>query len=67
MMEKEKMKRLVVFSILMENGDGIMVKAPRYIEDKYFLVMSMLHPEALLDSSNKRKYAKWLEEWEELM
>jgi hypothetical protein len=30
-----KLTRLVVFAILMENGEGISGKAPRYITEKW--------------------------------
>ena len=54
---------LVVFSILMENNDGILGKAPSYVAEKYELCMKMSNPWNLLDSINKDKFSKYLELW----
>ena len=64
-MNDERLKRLVVFSILMETGKGILTKSPSYIAEKWHAVcMTPLEdlPE-LLDLQNKEKYRKWLETW----
>jgi hypothetical protein len=58
--------RLVVFSILMENGEGIMAKSPSYIMEKWQSVNicdsvdSLL---GLLDQRNHHKYVNWLVTW----
>jgi hypothetical protein len=61
-----KLTRLVVFAILMENGEGISGKAPRYITEKWDAVNlcdsidSLL---GLLDQWNHHKYVNWLATW----
>jgi hypothetical protein len=59
-------RNLVVFSIIMENNDGILGKAPSYIAEKFVSTVGLdqSDPERLLDHKNKVKYAKWLETWE---
>jgi len=61
---KELVRRLVVFSILMENNKGILGKAPKYILEKYYSILKVKHHEALLDQWNKRKYEEWLNIWD---
>ena len=61
-----KLARLVVFAILMENGEGIVAKAPDYIAEKWRSVElcgsvdSLL---GLLDQWNHYKYINWLATW----
>ena len=58
--------RLAAFAILMENGQGLVDKAPDYIIEKYQSVMLVDEEwqlEALLDSMNQAKYLKWKETW----
>lgn len=62
-MDKELTKKLVVFSILMENDEGICTKAPSYIMEKYEKCMETGEPEALLDMSNLAKYDEWVKDW----
>jgi len=61
----DKMKRLVAFAILMENGEGVLTKVPGYVLEKYELAMTL--PEELLpqmlDQVNKAKYQKYLRKW----
>lgn len=60
------LKRLVAFSVLMENGQGITAKSPDYILEKYRFVMTCEEEwqlEAVLDSMNQAKYRKWKETW----
>jgi len=56
-------KRLVVFAILMENGEGIIDKSWDYIAEKYELALSVSYPEQLLDPSNRSKLEKRLKTW----
>lgn len=56
-------KRLVVFAILMENGEGIVDKSVDYICEKYELALSTPYPEQLLDLGNKRKLERWKRIW----
>lgn len=67
-MEKERnelVKRLVAFSILMENRGGVVTKSPDYVVEKYVTAMALsvdlLHQ--MHDQVNKRKYFKYLEMW----
>lgn len=62
-MDKEKVKQLVVFSILMANDEGIQSKAPTYIMEKYNACMNDNEPEAWLDYENLAKYEKWMTFW----
>jgi len=59
----ELVKKLVVFSILMESNNGILKKAPSYIIEKYYSAMKLPVPETLLDTWNKAKFDKWIETW----
>jgi len=59
-----KLKQAVVFAILMENNEGIKVKAPSYILEKLEMCEKMEHPERLLDSGNFAKFNRWLEKWD---
>jgi len=66
MVAKElSVKQLVAFSILMQNGKGILVKSPDYITEKFNLA-SMTPDEylpQLLDQMNKSLYQRYLKEW----
>lgn len=58
--------KLVVFSILMENGEGIAGKAPLYILEKWRgveLCGQVDHLLGLLDQWNHHKYVNWLATW----
>ena len=64
-MNEEKLKRLVVFCILMETGKGILTKSPSYIAEKWAAASTVpleVLPQ-LLDHENREKYRKWLETW----
>ena len=63
MKEEINIDGLVVFSILMENNDGILGKAPSYVAEKYELCMKMDKPWNLLDSTNKDKFDKYVDMW----
>lgn len=57
----------VAFSILMENGEGIMGKAPDYIWEKYrtcTVLQSDDELKGLLDWENQAKFDRWLDRWE---
>ena len=61
-----QLTRLVVFSILMENGEGIASKAPPYIMEKWRAVMLCNSADSmigLLDQWNHHKYVNWLATW----
>jgi hypothetical protein len=59
----EAVKRLVVFAILMETGDGIADKSPDYILEKFDAATHVPFPDELLDSNNKIKLQRWLKTW----
>lgn len=62
----ELLNRLVVFAIFMENGEGIIGKAPDYIMEKWRLANADLSDECILgglDSMNQAKYNVWKERW----
>lgn len=62
----KELDKLVVFSIFMENGQGIAVKAPGYIMEKWRLVNADVSDEFILDKlddMNQAKYRKWQQTW----
>jgi len=62
-LKKDLVKRLVVFSIMMETHDGIMGKDPIYILEKFDAATSFSYPESLLDSENRKKLEKWMKKF----
>lgn len=61
-----ELEQLVVFAILMQTGDGIMTKTPRYILEKAELcaLSKTRDPlRGLLDMQNCALYDAWIEEW----
>lgn len=64
-MDETLVRRLVVFSILMDTQEGILGKAPSYIMEKYSACMEidMDFLPQLLDYSNLRKFKRWSKEW----
>ena len=66
MLSEMTLKQVVGFCILMENGQGIVSKAPRYIDEKMTIMQRSKTDEQIkapLDSDNQRKYDKWIETW----
>ena len=61
---RKNIEGLVVFAILMENGEGIVNKSPRYILEKYQACMVLPDPKQLLDPGNLRKFEAWKKKWE---
>lgn len=66
MLSELALKRIVGFCILMENNQGIVGKAPDYIDEK----MTSMHNcqseysiRGLLDLANQAKYDQWVERW----
>jgi len=62
---RDIIKRLVAFAVLMEGGEGILVKHPDYVLEKWHLVQDSpvdLLPQ-LMDQGNRAKYKRYLEEW----
>lgn len=58
------LRQAVVFSILMENGNGILDKSSGYIKEKLSLSGAMEFPERLLDKSNFAKFKEWQKKWD---
>jgi len=63
MEDEDLIKRLVVFAVLMETGEGIVSKSPEYILEKYYSALSVRFPENLLDLQNKTKFERWMDKW----
>ena len=59
----EEIRKMVVFAILMENNNGIVGKAPSYIDEKLGMCQKLEKPWRLLDSSNLLKYREWQKQW----
>ncbi|MBA7491274.1 hypothetical protein ES702_01819 [subsurface metagenome] len=57
------LKRLIVFCILMENGEGIMGKSPEYVESKFHSIRTRPYPDHMLDQDNAMKYERYLKNW----
>lgn len=67
-MKRDQLKKLVVFCILMESNEGILGKAPSYIEEKYERYISGFGPRDSwrwgLDQKNLQKFKEYLKRWE---
>lgn len=61
----EKLKRLVAFAVLMEKHEGILMKAPYYVLEKFELAMGQPVDllTQLMDNENKAKYEEYLKRW----
>ena len=58
-----ELERLIIFSILMEQHEGILGKAPDYIREKWLAVTRLSKPVMLLDPLNKVKFNGWINRW----
>jgi len=65
MNKKELVKRLAIFATLMQGQKGIVTKSPKYICQKFEIIMEVEYPENALDWINRQVYEKWLATWEE--
>ena len=56
---------IVSFAILMENGEGIMDKSPKYILEKFQRYCQSQDIEYMwgLDWENQSKLKEWIEKW----
>jgi len=64
----QELNRLVVFSIFMENNQGIVGKSPNYIMEKWHLVNADISDNYIiagLDDINQSKYSDWQKLWQE--
>ena len=59
-MDRQILFKIVEFCILMENNDGILGKAPSYIQEKYETTDGS---GILLDSHNHKKFQEWKQRW----
>lgn len=59
-MDKEKVKNLVVFSILMQNNDGIISKHPHYLLEKFESCMRGMKS---LDAKNIKLFKDYCKHW----
>ena len=64
-MEMEvEIKDIVGFCVLMQNGNGIMDKAPSYVREKFIALMRNDIPfERRLDNDNQTKLKAWCDRW----
>lgn len=63
MTEEDQVKRLVIFSILMQNNKGIVTKSSEYVMEKFLTAMVAPYPEEMLDPSNKVTFKQWCRRW----
>lgn len=56
-------KQALAFVILMENGEGVMGKSPKYFMEKLSAMEYNSEPEGLLDEVNQSKLAAWMKRW----
>lgn len=57
------LRQLVVFSILMENNEGIVGKHQNYIFEKFELCRGFNIPERILDTNNMTKFNAYAQKW----
>lgn len=65
--DRLRLKQLVCFAILMENGRGVLDKSPDYLVEKYQACVTSSEPEVLLDSKNLQKFFEYEERWQKLI
>jgi len=61
---KMNTRQRVVFCILMEGNNGILEKAPDYVEEKFERCLDMANPELLLDTNNLNKFKDYCNKWD---
>lgn len=65
-MKNIKLERLVAFCVLMENGEGIVGKAPSYLFEKYEACTRRTSRQellGLLDNFNQAKFREYIRMW----
>lgn len=64
-MKIDDVKRIAVFAILMQNGEGVLYKSPEYMVEKFEKAMDMdiVLIAQLLDRQNRAILDQWLERW----
>jgi len=55
---------LLCFLSLMEGGEGLLSKAPSYLEEKVAILKDGYDAYGWLDIWNQRRVLKWCKEWE---
>ena len=56
-------EQAVAFSILMQNGHGILEKSPSYILEKLHSIENEDNPKLFLDSANRITYNEYFRIW----
>ena len=56
-------KQAVAFSILMQNNNGILYKAPWYVMEKLQYCEWEKNPERLLDPTNEKIFNEYMKLW----
>lgn len=60
----QDVEKIVAFCILMQNGDGIITKAPDYIMEKFNRYIRYdEHPVGGLDAGNSKLFIDWRNKW----
>ena len=59
-MTKEELENVVAFCVLMQEGNGILNKAPSYLEEKFNSCMNGGRP---LDLKNQYTYNQYFRKW----
>ena len=62
-MSEAELLGVVCFIVLMENNNGVIGKAPSYIEEKYSLIKNAFYIWSALDGSNEDKVLEWGKRW----
>lgn len=63
---REGMLRLVAFITMMQHGEGLVVKAPSYIEEKFLMCMQTneKYLKHAMDDENKQRFRDWKKRWD---
>ena len=61
----KKLLNLVAFSILMQNGEGVLDKSPSYVLEKFKRYVESGGEDCMsgLDGKNKLKFVTWVLKW----
>lgn len=64
-MNEEQMDlfRTVCFLVLMQHGRGLMMKAPKYIQEKMKVSEDPAHAWSMLNSEGQGKVCDWADKW----
>jgi len=59
----EKIRRLAIFAVMMQHEEGLISKAPDYVEEKFHTAMNVAYPENGLDQESSRLYIDYMKKW----